>query len=407
MNNIHFFDILSEGVTITVLVMVMMLIIEYINVKTRGAWAQLLNKNRYLQVFLAALIGLIPGCLGAFTIVSLYTHGIISLGAIVAAFSTTFGDEAFFMFSMIPETTIYMSLLLIGIATITGWLTDTFFKPKRPKKLGDMDFQLHEEDTHQHTPDSSLIWLKWKNFTFPRFMLSAMLILYIVALTSGHISHNHNPTLASKATTETTQIHSDYENKASTQDIHTKTADTDHNAIEASQHNPVVAEEHNHDHGFEWSGENILFLVLSALTLFIVLSVNDHFLEHHLWGHVIKKHFFKVFAWTFGALLVLAFLNQFLDLEHWMEGNQYALLVILLIALLVGIIPESGPHYIFILLFIQGTIPFSILLANSIVQDGHGALPLLADSKRSFLYIKAINVFVGLLVGILGILAGF
>lgn len=405
MNNIHFFDILSEGITITVLVMVMMLIIEYINVKTRGAWAQLLNKNRYLQVFLAALIGLIPGCLGAFTIVSLYTHGIISLGAIVAAFSTTFGDEAFFMFSMIPETTIYMSLLLIGIATITGWLTDTFFKNKRPKKLGDMNFQLHEEDTHKQTPDSSLIWLKWKNFTFPRFMLSAMLILYIVALTSGNISHNHAPSTEPKATTEI--VEQDHNHVNCSHEDHAESAHTNNIEIETNLHSPVVAEEHDHDHGFEWSGENILFLVLSALTLFIVLSVNDHFLEHHLWGHVIKKHFFKVFAWTFGALLVLAFLNQFMDLEHWMEGNKYAMLVILIIALLVGIIPESGPHYIFILLFIQGTIPFSILLANSIVQDGHGALPLLADSKRSFLYIKAINVFVGLLVGVLGILAGF
>ena len=81
--------------------------------------------------------------------------------------------------------------------------------------------------------------------------------------------------------------------------------------------------------------------------------------------------------------------------------------IILIIALLVGIIPESGPHYLFILLFIQGTIPFSILLANSIVQDGHGALPLLADSKRSFVYIKAINFGVGLLIGGLGLLAGF
>lgn len=403
MNNIHFFDILSEGITITILVMVMMLIIEYINVKTRGAWAQLLNKNRYLQVFLAALIGLIPGCLGAFTIVSLYTHGIITLGAIVAAFSTTFGDEAFFMFSMIPETTIYMSLLLIGIATITGWLTDTFFKGKRPANLNNMHFQLHNEDAHPSVPDSSLIWLKRKNFTFPRFMISTMLILYILALTSGHISHNHAPSMNTKTNTEIAHEHDDHDHETITHEE----SGNNREAHVNDQHNPIVSEEHDHNHGFEWSGENILFLVLSIITLLIVLSVNDHFLEHHLWGHVIKKHFFKVFAWTFGALMVLAFLNQFIDLEHWMEGNKYALFVILIIALLVGIIPESGPHYIFILLFIQGTIPFSILLANSIVQDGHGALPLLADSKRSFLYIKAINVFVGLLVGVLGLLAGF
>lgn len=404
MGYINFFDILTEGITITILVMVMMLIIEYINVKTQGAWAQLLNKNRYLQVFLAALIGLIPGCLGAFTIVSLYTHGIITLGAIVAAFSTTFGDEAFFMFSMIPETTLYMSLALIGIATITGWLTDTFFKRNQSSKLPQMHFHLHDEDKHKSHPDSSLILLKWKNFTFPRFMLSAMLTLYILALTSGHISHKHGPEAPTPSTTST--------QKTTQADLHntsTAATDIDHETSHQHEHEAEVGttKAHLHEDGFEWSGENILFLVLSLLTLFIVLTVNDHFLEAHLWDHVIKKHFLKVFAWTFGALLALALLNQFLDIEHWVEGNKYALIAMLIIALLVGIVPESGPHYIFILLFIQGTIPFSILLANSIVQDGHGALPLLADSKRSFLYIKAINVSVGLIVGLFGIFAGF
>lgn len=393
MNNINFFDILSEGITITVLVMVMMLIIEYINVKTRGAWAQLLNKNRYLQVFLAALIGLIPGCLGAFTIVSLYTHGIITLGAIVAAFSTTFGDEAFFMFSYIPKTTLIMCLILVVIATITGWLTDTIFKRNQSGELTEMHFHLHPEDTHHATPDSSLIRLRWKNLTFPRFMLSSMLVLYIIALTSGHISHHHGPEKPTETTHQTVGISNNPQPTA--------------HSLQPKANNHEDVEEHHHDHGFEWSGENILFLILSLLTLFIVLTVNDHFLEEHLWAHVIKKHFLKVFAWTFGALLVLALLNHFANIEQWVDGNNYAMFIMLLIALLIGIIPESGPHYIFILLFIQGTIPFSILLANSIVQDGHGALPLLADSKRTFVYIKAINVFVGLLVGVLGLLAGF
>jgi len=76
------------------------------------------------------------------------------------------------------------------------------------------------------------------------------------------------------------------------------------------------------------------------------------------------------------------------------------------VALLVGLIPESGPHMVFISLFMAGTIPFSILLANSIVQDGHGGLPLLAESKRSFLYMKIINIIVGLIVGIIGIYFG-
>ncbi len=50
---------------------------------------------------------------------------------------------------------------------------------------------------------------------------------------------------------------------------------------------------------------------------------------------------------------------------------------------------------------------FSILLASSIVQDGHGMLPLLAESKKGFLTVKAINMVLGAIVGIIGLLLGF
>lgn len=65
----------------------------------------------------------------------------------------------------------------------------------------------------------------------------------------------------------------------------------------------------------------------------------------------------------------------------------------------VSCIPEFGPHLVFIMMFSKGLIPFSILLTSSIVQDGHGMLPLLAHSRRAFLIVKLINLLVGLLVG--------
>lgn len=134
--------------------------------------------------------------------------------------------------------------------------------------------------------------------------------------------------------------------------------------------------------------------------LFIIIMVSEHFLEEHLWNHLIKKHFLRIFLWTLGALLFIAIFNKFLHWDTWIRSNQ---LVILIIALLIGIIPESGPHLIFVTLFINGTVPFSTLLASAIVQDGHGALPLLAESKKSFFLAKAINIFIGLIVGLIGL----
>jgi hypothetical protein len=92
------------------------------------------------------------------------------------------------------------------------------------------------------------------------------------------------------------------------------------------------------------------------------------------------------------------------DLGVWIRGNIFATLVI---ASLVGLIPESGPHLVFVTLFAQGTIPFSVLLANSIVQDGHGTLPLLASSKRGFVGVKLVNLVVGLALGALAFAVGW
>jgi len=71
------------------------------------------------------------------------------------------------------------------------------------------------------------------------------------------------------------------------------------------------------------------------------------------------------------------------------------------------LIPESGPHMVFVTMFAEGTILFGILLASSVVQDGHGMLPLLAESKRSFISVKIVNFAVGLIVGFLCYLMGF
>jgi hypothetical protein len=89
---------------------------------------------------------------------------------------------------------------------------------------------------------------------------------------------------------------------------------------------------------------------------------------------------------------------------HFGQALESGRVLLILIACLVGIIPESGPHLIFVTLFAKGTLPFSVLLANSIVQDGHGMLPLLAHSRRTFFTVKAVNLIAGVVVGLLLVL---
>ena len=48
-----------------------------------------------------------------------------------------------------------------------------------------------------------------------------------------------------------------------------------------------------------------------------------------------------------------------------------------------------------------------LLLATCVVQDGHGMIPVLAHSRRAFLAVKAVNVAIGLALGLLGYLMGW
>jgi len=149
-----------------------------------------------------------------------------------------------------------------------------------------------------------------------------------------------------------------------------------------------------------WDWKRITFAIGAGFSLFVTLTVPDHFLEQHLWDHVVKKHLLRIFLWTFGALLGIHYLDNWMDISTLIQNNLY---IVLIIAVLVGIIPESGPHLVFVTLFAQGTIPFAILMANSIVQDGHGTLPLLAVSGRAFIWLKVVNMVIGLVLGFLGL----
>jgi hypothetical protein len=148
----------------------------------------------------------------------------------------------------------------------------------------------------------------------------------------------------------------------------------------------------------EWNWLRWTLMAVTGFSLFVVLTVPEHFLEEHLWNHTARQHVPAVFGWTLIALVVSGLLERSLppeglDLEgRWLAAVGGGVL---------GLIPESGPHLLVVNLYDKGIVPLSALVSSSIVQDGHGMLPLLAHSKREFLRVKGINLLAGLAVGIL------
>ena len=96
-------SVLQHTLMVTFFVLVVMLMIEYLTVQSRGKWSKSLGRSGYLQIMVAALLGLVPGCLGAFTAVSLYIHRTFNFAALLTAMIATTGDEAFIMFSLFAK----------------------------------------------------------------------------------------------------------------------------------------------------------------------------------------------------------------------------------------------------------------------------------------------------------------
>jgi hypothetical protein len=336
--------ILKQAVMITSFVFVMMLVIEYINVQTNGIWQDKLSGNKWKQYIFAALLGAIPGCLGAFTVVALFSHRLVSFGAIVAAMIATSGDEAFVMLAMFPKTAILLTIIIFIVGIIAGFLTDKFYVPK--KLLGEFS----ENKLPFHPEEQCKCFEKDKFYTYLkkpsiyRVILISTIAMLLIAVINGFIAGDAKM----------------------------------------------------------WIKISLIFVI--SVSLFIVATVPEHFLKEHLWEHITKVHIPRIFLWIFGTLIVFHFLLSYINIEAWMSENM---LYLLIIAVIVGIIPESGPHFIFITLFAQGAIPFSVLLASSISQDGHGMLPLLAESKRGFLGVKLVNMIYALIVGLITYAIGY
>ena len=125
-----------------------------------------------------------------------------------------------------------------------------------------------------------------------------------------------------------------------------------------------------------------------------------------MWKHIIKKHFLKIFLWIIFSIAIIQGFLHFVNINQ-LENKELYYWAFCAIAIGIGIIPQSGPHIIFISLFSQQLIPISILLINSIVHEGHASLPLFAESKKDFVKVKLIKIGIALILASLAYFIGF
>ena len=108
-------EALRTAVLVSGLVVIMMMLIESFNVESRGRAFAPLRKSGFVQVLSSALLGSLPGCVGGFAVVSLYTHRMLSFGALLAMMIATVGDESFMMLAMFPGKAAVLFIVLFSL----------------------------------------------------------------------------------------------------------------------------------------------------------------------------------------------------------------------------------------------------------------------------------------------------
>ena len=237
-----------------------------------------MTKNIKTQIIGASFLGVIPGCMDAFLVVSLYSHGLVGFGSLVAVMLSTAGDEAFIMLAIIPKAALLIFLICAILGIAGGFLAEKIAQKIKFKRAKICPIKIHQEK---------------------------------------------------------------------------------YNA--------------------------------------------GHFFKEHVLGHIFKTHVPRLFLWIFFTLLAIHFLMQRFDLGKILPQNK---LLLMLLAATVGIIPESGPHLVFLTLYSQGLIPFSVLLVSSLSQDGHGLLPLLSYSMSDTIKVQIFTTLFSLGVGLILFLIG-
>ncbi len=368
----------------------------YINYKRQGKFVQSLENSKKWQPVFGSLLGLSPGCGGAIFVMPLYLKGTVTFGTVIATLIATMGDSAFVLMSTIPKAYLWVSIISLAVAVISGYIVDKLgidsrFSKRKEKLISELD---KKKETHDSLEG---------NLIEQGVHTDCMC----------HIGHKEGDAI------DILMHHSGSREEKESQWAHIFT--------------------HKFAYKIFWILATI-GLILGVLLLFQV-DVNVDLKIPHLGAilgiggtvfsvvyMIINKKIVKndthdeeeskifslketlihnaedtafVNTWVFVAYVVYEIVVYLLGgedvVKDWMTAAGLASVII---GAAIGIIPGCGPQIIFVALYTKGMIPFAALLANAISQDGDALFPLLAIDRKSSLLATVVTTIPALVVGV-------
>lgn len=303
----------------------------------------LAKKSPTLEIFFAALLGALPGCGGAIIVVTQFTKGQASFGAIVAVLTATMGDAAFLLLATKPMEGLVIMAIGLSVGIISGVLVN-FIHKKDYLRLS-VNNQINECATQ---PTKAVILSKsvWQIAIIPSVIIAVLIAL-----------------------------------------------NTDFNAFSPGLRSIIT-----------FFGA---IMALLAVTAWAFSSKGKSYQEvaseeecpsppSTLYKVLQDTHF--VTAWVVVSFMLFEILINFFgfDLKLWFSHYAY---LAPLIAVLIGFLPGCGPQIIVTTLYIQGIIPFSALAANAISNDGDALFPAIAMAPKAALIATVYSAIPAIVVG--------
>ncbi|MBB1384082.1 putative manganese transporter [Pseudoalteromonas sp. SG45-5] len=300
-------------------------------------------KSPVLEISFAAVLGALPGCGGAIIVVTQFTKGQASFGAIVAVLTATMGDAAFLLLATRPTE----GLLIMGIGLVVGTLSGLLVNTIHKK---DFLCPTAQEQKHQIKILSTNI-IKISKPVWMVAIIPSLVIAFLIAFNIDFSQYGAS----------------------------TSTVITLFGAVMALFIVSIWALSSRGESYQEVTSEDDACNPPSKI---IKVLQDTHF----------------VTAWVVASFMLFEILVNIagLDLKTWFVHYAY---LAPLIAVLIGFLPGCGPQIIVTTLYIQGIIPFSALVGNAISNDGDALFPAIAMAPKAAIIATLYTSVPALLIG--------
>lgn len=283
-----------------------------------------LKKTKKVHVFIATLLGTLPGCGGAIIVVTQFVQGRVSFGCLVAVLTSTMGDAAFLLLSQEPKTGLLVFAIAGFTGIVTGYVVDSLHK--------DINFKLNtsikvefEKIRETFVSKFNIFWL----ITFvPGFFLGVL--------------------TAFQVNLETLSIFQNF------------------NIIELVGSIGAIL--------------SIFMWTLNPLSDFQCSTEKS---RSYLSRVIDTTNF--VTTWVVCGFLLYEIFMYFSGIDLRFFFDTWIFLVPL-IAILFGFIPGCGPQIVITTFYLNGYIPLSAELGNAISNDGDALFPAIALAPKAAIF---------------------